>query len=152
MKKAWSAGGGPDPATIRRLVEDEGLTDVQIGTMYGVDEATVRYYRKRAGLVKAGRAPRIDHRADGAIPWPLDASRRHHMDPIARMLRSRNKRRHGVDIPPAELRRLEKFEADLAKADLVIDYDPARGFITRSRDPDLDDPDSIVRVPPPPSD
>lgn len=138
-------GGPPDATTLRRLV-DEGKTDVELAALYGVSDPAIRYWRKKFGITRA--AGRVDHRADGAIPWELDTARGHHADPIAKTLRMRNRLRHGLEVSPDYRRRVEQLEADLAAEDLVIDYEREVGFLTRKRDPAVDSPDSIVRMPP----
>lgn len=143
--KPWSAGGGPEDDELRRLVEELGLTDDAIAETHGVTEATVRYWRKRANL-RRDRPERIDHKADGAIPWPLNTAAGHHMDAIARLLRQRNQLKHGVAIPDDVKRRIDKMLEVLEHEKLVIDYDYERGFITRDRD-EQDSPDTIVRQP-----
>lgn len=145
MARPWEAGGGPDPAALRRLVEVENLTDRQIGARYNVTEASVRNWRTKAHIDRDS-PERIDHRADGAIPWQLDASQNHHADPIARTLRIRNRMRHGLDVPAESRRRVLRLEKDLEDAGLVIDYSPELGFHTRRR-VDSDAADSIVRMP-----
>lgn len=143
--RPWEANGGPDDDELRRLVEAEGLTDAGIADRYGVTEATVRHWRKRANLRKE-RPERIDHKADGTIPWEMNTALGHHMDPIARLLRQRNRARHGMPMPDDVARRVEKMVEILKTEGLVIDYDYEKGFVTRERDKD-DAPDVIVRIP-----
>jgi hypothetical protein len=146
--RPWANGGGPDGEEVRRLVEDEGYTDRQLAEHYGVSEPTARYYRIREGILKPDAPDRIDHRATGAIPWELDTKQGHHSDPLARVLRNRNRMRHGKYVAPELARQVERLEEDLAAEDAVIDYNREIGFHTRKRDPKIDDPDNIVRVPP----
>lgn len=145
MAKPWEAGGGPEDDELRRLVEELGKTDQDIAEIYGVTEATVRYWRRRANL-RRERPERIDHKKDGTIPWSLNTAAGHHMDPIARLLRQRNQLRHGIAIPDDVKRRIDKMLEVLEHEQLVIDYDYERGFLTRTRD-ELDKPDAIVRAP-----
>lgn len=143
--KPWGAGGGPEDEELRRLVEELGKTNQEIADMYGVTEATVRYWQRRANLRRA-RPERLDHRGDGTIPWKLNTAASHHMDLVARLLRQRNQLKHGQAIPPDVRARIEKMEEVLKTHNLVIDYDHEQGFFTRNRD-ELDKPDSIVRMP-----
>lgn len=148
MGKPWSANGGPDPAELRRLIFEEKLTDREIGALYGVTASAAQQWREKIGI-KRSTATRVDHRATGAIPWELDASLGHHHDPIARLLRYRNRLKHGEPVAENICRRIKEMEDALAAEGVVIDYDPAAGFITRARDPQLDRPEDIVRQPRP---
>lgn len=146
MARPWGANGGPSDERLRQLVEVEGMTDRQIAEQYNVAENTVRYWRKRASIERDS-PERIDHRAEGAIPWELNTAAGHHMDPLARLLRARNRLRHGLDVPADVRRRIEKLEEDLEAENLVLDYNRVDGFITRPRDPKLDRASTIVRIP-----
>jgi hypothetical protein len=90
--------------------------------------------------------PYIDHLADGSVPWVIRVQ--HGMHPWLRVLRTRARVRHGgfnvTDQDRATVRELEEF---LDAAGCVIDYDQARGIVTVPRDPALDAPDRIVRLP-----
>lgn len=143
--KPWGAAGGPDDEELRRLVEELSKTNQEIADVYGVTEATVRYWQKRANL-RRDRPERLDHKADGTIPWVMNTAAGHHMDVVARLLRQRNQLKHGQAIPADVRARIEKMEEVLKTHGLVIDYDYEQGFITRARDKQ-DSPDTIVRQP-----
>jgi hypothetical protein len=144
--RPWQGGGRPSDEEIRRLVTDEGYTDRQLADHFGVTEPTARYYRLQAGIKKAQQG-RLNHRASGAIPWRFNTKLGHHRDPIARLLRARERIKAGTSQPPDVIRRVEELERDLAELDLVIEYDREDGFSTAERDPNIDDPQSIVRKP-----
>lgn len=144
--RPWQGGGRPSAEEVRHLVEDEGYSDKQLADHYGVTEATAWYYRTSAGITKEHKN-RLDHRASGAVPWKLNTKLNHHRDPIARLLRARARGRAGMPQAEDVSRRVQRFEEDLAALNVVVAYDRESGFYTVDRDPKIDDPDSIVRMP-----
>jgi hypothetical protein len=147
--KPWGLAKELDEETLRHLVVVKKLTDQQIADAYETTAPTIRYHRIKANppIIK-NTAPRIDHRADGAVPWSLDVGQGHHMDPTARMLRNRNRLKRGLSVPEDAKVRVEKAEKHLAERNWVIDYNRQLGFHTIRRDPKIDRPDVIVRIPP----
>jgi hypothetical protein len=144
MARPWVAGGGPDEETLRRLVS-EGKTNQQIAEIFGAtDESSARYWLDKHKIARS-RAVRIDHFRTGAVPWRLEAV--HSNDPIARLLRQRDRWLHGEDVLPSTIAAIKLMEKDLAETGRVFDYDPAAGFVSRRRDPSIDAPDAIVRAP-----
>lgn len=146
MAKPWEAGGTPSKEELQRLV-DKGMTNRQIGEQYGVTESGVRYWLSQVGIQRGPRPEMIDHRATGAIPWQLNTKLGHENDPIAHLLRARNRVAHGMTVSDSLLRRVKELEENLAAEGLVIDYDSRMGFMTRRRDDKLDAVDEIVRRP-----
>lgn len=53
-----------------------------------------------------------------------------------------------MSIPDGSAVEIESLEEPLATTNEVIDYTPDRGFHTVPRNPAIDAPDAIVRVPP----
>lgn len=142
MRRPWEEHGGPDDETLRRLVE-EGWTDRQIGEKYGVTRQTVAYWRMKAGIHRPGKKPT---RHKDMLPWTVTAY--DNGDPLAYRLREYDTIRKGGDVKPEVRRRVQRFVADLAELDAVLDYNRDEGWLTRRRDPRLDDPDDIIRRPP----
>lgn len=70
------------------------------------------------------------------------------MDPMARILRNRNRLKHGLRVPEDAKERIKRMEDHLRIRNRVVNYSRERGFFTVDRDPRIDKPDSIVRVPP----
>lgn len=150
MNKPWSLSKILDEGMLRHEVVVKRMTDQQIADKYNTTAPTIRYHRLRANPpIKRESAPRVDHRADGAIPWVLDVGQGHHMDPTARLLRTRNLMKHNSPRVTADAaRRVKEMEDHLMLRGWVINYTRERGFFPVDRDKRLDKPDSIVRVPP----
>lgn len=150
MNKPWSLSKILDEEALRHEVVVKRMTDQQIADKYSTTAPTIRYHRLRANPpIKRKSSPRVDHRADGAIPWTLNVGLGHHMDPTARLLRTRNLMKHNSPrVTEDAARRVKQMEDHLAMRGWVIDYTRERGFFTVDRDKKLDAPDSIVRVPP----
>lgn len=146
--KPWEASI-PDCETLKRLVFEEGLTNNQIAAQIGIAEPTLRYHLKKCGIVRPSRSklPRLDHKGDGAVPWDLDSSQGHHMDPTVRLLRARNALAHGREVPTDQVGRLRVMEKTLQEERLVVSYNRDLGFHFVRRNDNIDDPDSIVRRP-----
>ncbi|HEU0239764.1 MAG TPA: hypothetical protein VFR11_10875 [Micromonosporaceae bacterium] len=146
--RAWELSKTLDQETLRDLVVNKRKTDREIAEMYDTTAPTIRYHRLKANPPIRKKAPeRISHRADNTIPWILDMSQGHQMDPMARLLRHRNRLKHGLPIPADARPRIADLERHLKETNRVINYTRELGFHTVRRDPKLDKPDSIVRVP-----
>ena len=87
----------------------------------------------------------LDHRR--SIPWTLNVTAGHQAHPFARLLRMRTRIQHGMPVAEVDVQRVDQFERDLARLNVVVDYDPANGFELVDRDPERDAPDAIVRAP-----
>jgi hypothetical protein len=145
-------GGGPEADDLRRWVR-EGLTDQQIGELVGqlenqepASKQAVAYWRKKYGITRdRKRAESLDHSA--VRPWRVKME--HTGDGIEHRLYDYSRRRQGQQLTPAAERLLDDFLEFLAEHQWVVDYNPdtANGYLFRHRDPDIDDPDNIVRHP-----
>lgn len=145
-------GGGPDPDLLRQWV-DSGLTDTQIaqlvGDMYGGDtpsHVTVINWRKKHGIVRRhGRQARLDH--SKYRPWRVRVE--HTGDAIERRLYDYSRLRQGRRLDEKAQQRLDEFLDFLARHEVVVSYDPETedGWFFVERDPERDDPDSIIRAP-----
>ena len=145
--RPWESENRPDEETLRQLVK-KGYNDREIGEMFNQSPDNIAYKRKKAHPpIEKDTVPRLDHRADGTIPWDLDTAKNHHHDRIARLLRARNRRRHGLSNAPDVEKRIDRLERELREEDVVIDYNREIGFFKRRRDPSIDSPDAVVRQP-----
>lgn len=147
MAKPWGASI-PDCETLRRLIFDEGLTNQTIADQIGIAEPTLRYHLKKCGISRPVKSkhPRYNHKKQ--IPWKLDSRQGHSADSLGRLLQVRSGLAQGDDrIPQDAINRLRDMEAGLKTDGLVIDYTTELGFFTVARDPDIDDPDDIIRRP-----
>jgi hypothetical protein len=93
-------------------------------------------FRSRNGL---DRRNVQDHEL---VPWRLDPE--HQMSYVAVMLRTEARRRAGADLAGDYLSRVTSWVDGLRERDVVIDYDPARGFFEVPR---RDDDTDIIRAP-----
>lgn len=145
--------GGPEADDLRRWVS-EGLTDTEIGELVGrltnqapASKQAVAYWRRKHHVERPSRRsqPTLDH--SEVRPWRVKAE--HVGDAIEHRLYDFSRRRLGRKLPRADERRLDEFLAFLDKQGWVIDYNPdtPNGWLFRVRDPEIDDPDNIIRAP-----
>lgn len=113
----------PDKATLRRWVEDEGLTHAQIAeriylqTGEPVARSSISAALSRAGL--SGTRPRYKD----TLPWKVKVA--HLSEYPARMLRLLGRRLEGDrPLTAEENRRLDSWLTMLAEDKLVVAYDP----------------------------
>ncbi|WP_326554685.1 hypothetical protein [Micromonospora sp. NBC_01813] len=108
---------------------------------YGIEigAGTISNWRSQLGLEK--RAVRDST----LIPWAVKPE--HRFDHILHMLRTEARRRGGHPIPPARLKKLNGFLANLEAQDAVVHYDPdtEQGWWLVHRRPEVDT--DIIRVP-----
>lgn len=79
------------------------------------------------------------------IPWAV--RRADAWDVIGRALRAISKRRQGGALSGEEQRNADELTRILEKNNLVVDYDSVEGWITRERDPKVDEPGFPIRRP-----
>ena len=131
----------PSDARMRELHE-EGLTNQQIASRYGVTREAVRQKFARMGLDRGPR--RADHRR--FLPWRMRAQ--HQQDVLARRLRELSKREQGFPLTDTENRNLDEWLAFMegdndAGVPLAVHYnmnDP-EGFWLQPR---TDEDDGLV--------
>lgn len=143
--------GGPEAEELRRWVE-EGMTDGEIGTLYGrltgqpaATRQNVAYWRSKHGIERATRRGyKLDH--SDVRPWVVKME--HTGDGIEHRLYDYSRRRKGIKLDAASERLLDEFLEFLAAYDLVVDYnrDTEDGWLFRKRRKS-DDPDNIIRAP-----
>ena len=148
-------GGGPTEAELRAWVAQE-LTDQEIANLVGRREGvapptkqTVAYWRRKYGIAASNarhsRERQIDH--SNIRPWRVKME--HTGDGIEHRLYEYSYRQHGKQLSASAERRLDKFLAFLDEHQVVVDYDPntVEGWFLRPRDPEVDDPEDIIRRP-----
>jgi hypothetical protein len=112
----------PDNATLRRWVQDEGLTHEQVTqrvyeeTGQKVARSTVAAALHRAGLTKP------QARYEREIPWRVKPQ--HAASYPARMLRNLGRIRNKGSLPEAEQARFESWLAMIEEEQVVVAYDP----------------------------
>lgn len=149
--KPWELSRVLDEETLRDLAVRQRKTDQEIATMFGVTKPSIRNHRLKAHPpIMKRQVERLDHRGTKAIPWTLDSSQGHHMHPLAVLLRRRHRLQQGLPIPADAVGRIKEYEDQLRAKGMVLNYSRELGFHTVRRDPKLDAPDSIVRMPPEP--
>lgn len=140
----------PDNQTLRRWVEEDGLTHQEIAdriekeTGQRVARSTVS-----AALSRAGLSAKQERYTD-EIPWRVEA--RHLREYPARMLRLLGRRNRGLSLKEEEDLRLTNWLDMLSEQNAVVAYDPTavEGFVYTERidtDPtDLPIRKQIVKV------
>lgn len=106
----------PDKTTLRRHIEDEGLTHAQIASMYGLARSSISAAAAKYGL--AGSMTRHDD----TVPWKVKIV--HAREYPVRMLRLLGRRRKGMDLTESETKLLDAFLAKLDKEKAIVAYDP----------------------------
>ena len=112
----------PDNATLRRWVQDEGLTHEQVTqrvyetTGHKVARSTVAAALHRAGLTKK------QSRYEKELPWRVKAQ--HAAAYPARMLRNLGRIRQGGSLPGDELARFHTWIERMESEQVVVCYDP----------------------------
>jgi hypothetical protein len=112
----------PDNATLRRWVQDEGLTHEQVTqrvyetTGQKVARSTVAAALHRAGLTKK------QARYDRELPWRVKPQ--HAAAYPARMLRDLGRIRQGGSLPEDEQARFQSWLAMIEDEQVVVAYDP----------------------------
>lgn len=144
--------GGPEADDLRRWVR-EGLTDQEIGELVGqltnqapASKQAVAYWRRKHGVKRdRNRAPDLDH--SWVRPWRVKME--HTGDGIEHRLYDFSRRRQGRKLLPRDERLLDDFLEFLNRQGWVVDYSPEtpEGWLFRVRDPEIDDPDNIIRRP-----
>lgn len=138
---AWSVSW-PAEETLRRWVE-EGSTHSDIAEMIGVTRQAVSKKMKQLGVGVDGRGDRMS-RAD-LFPWTMAAV--DHADAITQAMRFYNKQKAGGQLTAAQQSAVNRLVGWMEQENVVLDYDRATGFKFRPRDPELDDPDDLIRRP-----
>jgi len=131
----------PDNATLRRWVQDEGLTHEQVTqrvyemTGHKVARSTVAAAMHRAGLT----TPQA--RYEREIPWRVKPQ--HAAAYPARMLRDLGRIRNGGSLPASEQDRFQSWLAMIESEQVVVAYDPDSdvGFFYVTANQDTDFPD-----------
>lgn len=106
----------PDKSTLRRLIEDEGLTHREIAAQYGVARTSIS-----AAAVKYGLSAQMTRHED-TVPWKVKV--RHAREYPVRMLRLLGRRRKGMSLSANEEKMLDGFLAKLTDEKAVVAYDP----------------------------
>jgi hypothetical protein len=86
---------------------------------------------------------KISHKEQ--IPWLI--SKGHHNHPLLRALRYRSRKKQGFPLSDDQQRRVDTLERGLAEHDQVVNYSSESGFYLVPRDPKIDSPDAVVRLP-----
>jgi hypothetical protein len=131
----------PDNATLRRWVQDEGLTHEQVTqrvyetTGQKVARSTVAAALHRAGLTKK------QARYEKELPWRVKPQ--HAAAYPARMLRDLGRLRQGGSLPEDEQARFQSWLAMIEDEQVVVAYDPdcVPGFFYVKADQPGDFPD-----------
>jgi predicted metal-dependent hydrolase len=116
----------PDTNTLRRWVEDEGLTHQQIAervfveTGNTVSRSTVSAALHRAGLTK----PTSRYRDE--LPWTVAVQ--HITEYPARMLRLLGRQREGQPLSDTDQRRLANWLQKMEDEHAVVAYDPTSRY------------------------
>ena len=135
----------PDATQMRRYLE-KGLSQREISEAWEADSgmrvtrAAIGMAMQRYGLTANQLRPRYSH----LVPWNI--KREHHQNREVKYLRMEARRRQGLPLTDAELRRLQAWLEELRKANAVVMYNPdteAGFFWVHRKDTDTD----IVRVP-----
>jgi hypothetical protein len=144
--------GGPEKQQLEAWVK-QGYTDTEIGQIWAEltgeteppSKQAVFHWRQKQGVQRTGRAPQLDHSA--VRPWRVKIE--HVGDGIEHRLYDYSRRKQGRKLSASAERLLDDFLAFLTEHNVVVDYDPdtARGWLFRLRDPEIDDPDNIIRRP-----
>jgi hypothetical protein len=133
----------PSSDVLRKL-RSQGKTYEEIGDMYGVTKGAVYWQLQEAGLTKV----RPDHSA--YIPWKLKTEHAHAKP--ATMLRLYSRRMQEDPIPAVKARQLDKWLAEIKKANVVVCYNracppnpasPTGGFYYSKRRPE--DGNNLIR-------
>ena len=112
----------PDKATLERLVQTH--TDDEIARMYGRTRTAIHYWRERFDLGPRRPTVRMSHK--DYLPWTVRSE--HARDYAARMLRLCSAFDQGAELTETELRQRQRFLDYLDEHQVVVDYDPDRGF------------------------
>lgn len=112
----------PDNATLRRWVQDEGLTHAQVTErVYELTGRRVARSTVAAALHRAGLTQR-QARYDREIPWRVKPQ--HAAAYPARMLRDLGRVRQGGSLPEEEQARFDSWLAMIESEQVVVAYDP----------------------------
>lgn len=133
----------PDNATLKRWVEDEGLTHQQIADrVYAETGNRVARATVSAALHRAGLSKPVSRYTD-EIPWRVKVE--HIKEYPARMLRTLGRRRAGLPLTELENTRLDAWLAKLERDHAVIGYAPDSiyGFYYIEKDDKTDGLDGI---------
>ncbi|MGZ4659648.1 MAG: helix-turn-helix domain-containing protein [Arthrobacter sp.] len=137
----------PDSTTLRRL-RAQGHTQKEIADAYGASESAVWKALQRAGYID----PVMTYK--DILPWDIDEA--HKATAVMERFRSIVKQKKGTPLRPEEETLLNRWLADLAANDLVVNYHPEApanaaslkgGFYYVPKDHEMDD--WIIRRPTP---
>ena len=116
----------PDNATLKRWVQEEGLTHQQVAdrvlqtTGQPVSRSSVSAALSRAGISANGSRYREE------LPWRVKVN--HIQEYPARMLRLLGRRRSGHTLTDTENKRLDSWLEMLSDDHAVVAYDPTSQF------------------------
>lgn len=135
----------PNATQMRRYLE-RGLSQQQIADQWAAD-SNKRVSRAAIGMAIIRYGLESAHsrgRYDDLIPWKVEPGHRQHKQ--LKYLRLESRRRRGLSLTAAELRRLESWKLALKQANAVIYYEPRteEGFFWVNREPEDKD---LVRMP-----
>lgn len=130
-------GTGGSGSIQERLTEEvmrelmrQGLTDVQIGALYGCTYQNIQRIRRGYHLPRTKRGnARVESRT---LPWEVRGNSNN--DKITTVLRSYLRRESNEQIPETEHRRVDKFVEQMKRLNLVVDYRDG-DWVTRTRRP-----------------
>lgn len=137
----------PDNATLRRWVQDEGLTHQQIADrVFATTGEAVSRSSVSAALSRAGISANTARYRD-ELPWRVKVE--HIKEYPARMLRLLGRRRSGAVLTDSESKRLDSWLTMLERDHAVVAYSPDSryGFYYIEKDDQIDGKDGIpIRV------
>lgn len=121
----------PPDQEVVRLVQDEGLTYQQVAARFGCTRQAVGLAMTNAGA-RSTRGAEYSYRE--WIPW-TGVAPEHNNDLLVRMLRLHARDQIGLELSPAQQRRLEEWKDYMDRRGAVVLYDRALGFRLAPRRP-----------------